>query len=173
IKVPKIVVDPTAKPPETREELYSYYNQIKRGMKKEQVEALFGKGTVKQSDDGENMFTLYINEEKSAGVNIIYSFDDIVRTKLLYYNKAGDLTKFSNPFDEKKISEIEEKDQVAKANEVLGGAGLEIAYEFSQNSPTDYSKIIVWYNKNGSSFQLNTNNETITKVIFNVDPSRR
>lgn len=168
-----INIDPTAVPPQTREELYSYYNQVERGMTRADVEALFGKGEVKLSEDGEETFTSYKNEKKSAGVNIIYAFDDTVHAKILYYNKAADLVPFCTPFDESKISQLEEKMPVSKATEVFGGEGLEIACEYSANSPTGYSKILSWFNADGSNFQIHTNNELISQRVLSVDPSRR
>lgn len=168
-----ITIDPTATPPATREELYSYYDQIHRGMTRADIEALFGKGEAKQDEDGQETFIMYKNEKKSAGVNIIYAFDDTVHSKILYYNKAADLVPFCTPFDESKISELEENMPVSKATEVFGGPGLEIACEYSANSPTDYSKILSWFNADGSNFQIHTNNETISQRVLSVDPSRR
>lgn len=168
-----INIDPTAIPPETEEELYSYYNQVERGMTREDVEALFGEGEAKMSEDGEETYISYKNEKKSAGVNIIYAFDGTVRAKILYYNKAADLVPFCTPYDESKISQLEEKMPVSKATEAFGGEGLEIACEYSVNSPDSYSKILSWFNEDGSNFQIHTNNELIDQVVLCVAPSER
>lgn len=169
----KVIIDPNATPPATKEELYSYYNKVERGMKRADVEKLFGKGEKKYTEDGEEKFTSYINDKRSAGVNVIYSFDDAVLTKILYYNKAADLVPFSSKFYEDRIPQIKEKMPVSKAEEVFGGSGLEIACAYSANSPTSYSKILSWFNADGSNFQIHTNNEIIKQRVLNVDPSRR
>ncbi len=165
------IIDETAIPPETVDELYSYYNKIDRSTTKAEIEALFGAGEVKYDEDVE-IFTAYKNEKKSAGVNIIYNYDDTVSAKILYYNKSADLVKFSNEFDEDKISELSEKDPVAKA-ETLFGKGLEIGCQYNANSPTGYSKILSWFNEDGSNFQIHTNNELIAQMILNVAPDKR
>ena len=172
-EVDVIHIDPTAVPPATREELYSYYKQVERGMTRTDVEKLFGKGEEKLSEEGERVYISYKNEKKSAGVNIIYAFDDTVHAKILYYNQASDLVPFCTPFDESKISQLEEKMPVSKATELFGGEGLEIACEYSANSPTGYSKILSWFNADGSNFQIHTNNELISQRVLSVDPSRR
>lgn len=167
-----VTIDETAIPPETMDELYSYYNKIDRGTTKAEVEALFGKGEVKYEGDDVELFTVYKNEKKSAGVNIIYNYDDTVSAKVLYYNKSADLVKFSNEFDEDKIPELSEKDPVAKAEELFG-KGLEIGCQYNANSPTGYSKILSWFNEDGSNFQIHTNNELIQQMILNVAPDKR
>ena len=168
----EVIIDPTATPPETVEELYSYYNQINRGMSREEVEKLFGEGEVKYDEDGVENFTSYKNEIKSAGVNVIYAYDDTVSAKILYYNKSADLVKFSSSFDENKISELSENEPVAKA-EQLFGKSLEIGCIYSLNSPTGYSKILSWFNEDGSNFQIHTNNELIDQLVFSVSPDKR
>ncbi len=167
----EIVIDETAIPPETMEELYSYYDKIERGMTKAEIEALFGTGEIKYDDEME-IFTSYKNEKKSAGVNIIYNYDDTVSAKILYYNKSADLVKFSNEFDEDNIPELSEKDPVSKA-EGFFGKGLEIGCQYNANSPTGYSKILSWFNEDGSNFQIHTNNELIQQMILNVAPDKR
>lgn len=168
----EIVIDETATPPETMEELYSYYDKVERGMTKAEIEALFGEGTVKYDSDDAEIFTSYKNEIKSAGVNIIYSYDDTVSAKILYYNKSADLVKFSNEFDEDKIPELSENEPVAKAESIFGKA-LEIGCQYNANSPTGYSKILSWFNEDGSNFQIHTNNELIKQMILNVAPDKR
>ena len=167
----EIVIDPNAIPPETIEELYSYYNQIERGMTKADVEALFGEGEL-HYDDGMPTFTSYKNEKKSAGVNVIYAAGDKVSAKILYYNKAEDLVKFSSSFDPDKISQISEKDPVSKAEELFGKA-LEIGYEYDANTLTGYSKILSWFNEDGSNLQIHTDNEIIEQIIYCVAPDKR
>lgn len=168
-----INIDPTAIPPETVEELYSYYNQVERGMTRAQIEELFGEGEKKIDDDGVETFISYKNEKKSAGVNIIYAYDDTVSAKTLYYNHIKDLIPFATRFDESRISEIKEKMPVSAAVELFGGEGLEIVCEYSVNSPTEYGKVYTWINEDGTSFQLYTNKEIIDQPVLSVGPDRR
>lgn len=161
-------VDPNAIPPETVEELYSYYNQVDRTMTREQVEALFGPGVERKDEMGEVMYIAYVNEKKSCGVNILYNFEGVVRAKTLYYNQSKDLIPFANGYTEDALSEIKEKDKLSRAEELFGGKGLEIVCEYSQNNPIDESKIYSWYNADGSSVQLHVQSGRITQKVWIV-----
>lgn len=161
-------VDPNAIPPETVEELYSYYNRVDRTMTRADVEALFGPGEERKDDTGELMYIAYINEKKSCGVNVIYNYEDTVRAKTLYYNKSEDLIPFANGYTEEALSEIHEKDYLSKAVELFGGEGLEIVCEYSQNNVLDAAKIYSWYNEDGSSVQLHTQGDKISQVVWIV-----
>ncbi len=161
-------IDPNALPPETVEELYEYYDQVTRTMTREDVEALFGKGAERKDDLGEVMYTSYINEKKSCGVNVFYNFEGKVRAKTLYYNQSKDLIPFANRYTEDALSQVNEKDKLSKAEELFGGPGLEIVCEYGQNNAVDESKIYSWYNEDGSSVQLHTQNGRITQKIWVV-----
>lgn len=161
-------VDPNAIPPETVEELYSYYNQVNRTMTRADVEALFGPGEERKDDTGEVMYIAYVNEKKSSGVNVIYNYEDTVRAKTLYYNKSEDLIPFANGYTEEALSEVHEKDKLSKAEELFGGPGLEIVCEYSQNNVLDEAKIYSWYNEDGSSVQLHTQGDKISQVVWIV-----
>ena len=159
-------IDPTAVAPETREELYSYYDKIERGMSREQVEALFGAGEDSFDQDGAKTYTTYKNEKKSAGVSIIYSFDDSVSAKILYYNNAADLVKFCTPFDDEKLAKLDQ-DQLMKNVVEFMGDGIELSCEYSANNPSNYSKIYSWFNADGKSLQLYTDNDIIKQMVLN------
>lgn len=160
------VYDPTAVAPETREELYSYYDQIKRNMTREQIEGLFGEGEIKYDEDGIEMYRSYRNEKKSAGVNIIYKPNDTVYGKILYYNKSADLVPFSNEYTEDRIPEIEEGQIIAKAEEIFG-ASLEIACTYSDETVGQTSRIHSWFNSDGTNFQVHTTDDIITSRVLN------
>lgn len=162
----KPTYDPDAVAPETREELYSYYDQIKRNMTQEDVEKLFGKGEEKTDEDGMQIFVRYRNEKKSAGVDILYTELGAVYTKILYYNKAEDLQKFSNQYIEDRISEIEDKDPVTKAEEIFG-KGLEIGCSYSPTSSTSETRMYGWYNQDGTNFQIQATDGIITNRVLN------
>ncbi len=165
-EIPK--VDPNAVPPETVEELYSYYDRVERTMTREDVEALFGKGVERKDDLGEVMYVAYLSDEKSCGVNVLYNFEGKVRAKTLYYNQSKDLIPFANGYTEEALSQVNEKDKLSKAEELFGGPGLEIVCEYGQNNAVDESKIYSWYNEDGSSVQLHTQNGRITQKIWVV-----
>ncbi len=160
------VYDQTAVAPETREELYSYYDQIKRNMTREQIEGLFGEGQIKYDEDGIEMYRSYRNEKKSAGVNIIYKPNDTVYGKILYYNKAADLVPFSNEYTEDAIPEIKEGLLLAKAEEVFGES-LEIACTYSDETVGQTSRINSWFNADGTNFQVHTTDGVITSRVLN------
>lgn len=160
------VYDPTAVAPETREELYSYYDQINRNMTREQVEALFGEGEIKYDEGGIEMYRSYRNEKKSAGVNIIYKANDKVYGKILYYNKAADLVQFSNEYIEERIPEIKEGQLLKKAEEVFG-TSIEIACTYSDETVGQTSKIHSWFNEDGTNFQVHTTDDVITSRVLN------
>lgn len=159
-------IDPDAVAPETIEELYSYYNQIERGTTRAQVEALFGKGEDSFDQDGAKTYTTYKNEKKSAGVSVIYAFDDTVSAKILYYNNAEDLVKFCTPFDDEKLSKLDQDQLMKNAKEFLGN-GIELSCEYSANNPNNFSKIYSWFNADGRSLQLYTDNDIIKQMVLN------
>lgn len=159
-------IDPNAASPETRDELYSYYNQVKRGMTKTQVEALFGIGEDSFNEDGEKTYTTYKNEKKSAGVSVIYAFDESVSAKILYYNNAADLVKFCTPFDDEKLSKLDQ-DQIMKNVKEILGDGIELSCEYSANNPSNFSKIYSWFNVDGKSLQLYTDNDIVKQMVLN------
>ena len=159
-------IDPTAKAPETVEELYSYYSQIKRGMTKIQVEALFGVGEDSFDQDGAKTFTTYKNEEKSAGVSVIYAFDESVSAKILYYNDAADLVKFCTPFDDAKLEKLDQDQLMKNVKEILGD-GIELSCEYSANNPSNFSKIYSWFNADGRNLQLYTDNDIVKQLVLN------
>lgn len=160
------VYDETAVPPETREELYSYYNQIERDMTRAQVEELFGKGLIRYDEDGIEMYSIYCNEKKSAGVNIIYRPNDTVYSKILYYNKAADLVPFSNEYIESKIPDIEDGGALAVAEELFG-AGLELVCTYNETNASQDAKIFSWFNADGTNFQIHATNGVVTSRVLN------
>ena len=162
----EVNIDPTAVAPETVEELYSYYSQIERGMTKAQVEELFGVGEDSFDQDGAKTFTTYKNEKKSAGVSVIYAFDETVSAKILYYNNAADLVKFCTPFDDEKLSKLDQDQLMKNVKEILGD-GLEVSCEYSANNPADFSKIYSWFNADGKSLQLYTDNDIVKQMVLN------
>ncbi len=159
-------IDPTAIPPETIEELYSYYNQIKRGTTRQQIEALFGIGEDSFDQDGAKTYTTYKNDKKSAGVSVIYSFDDTVSAKILYYNNASELVKFCKPFTEEDLAKLDQDQLMKNVKEILG-EGIELSCEYSANNPNNFSKIYSWFNADGSSLQLYTDNDIIKQMVLN------
>ena len=160
------VYDDTAVPPETAEELYSYYSQVHRGMTRAAIEALFGAGEVKCDEDGVEMYHSYRNEKKSAGVNVIYRPDDTVYGKILYYNRAADLVPFSNAYDETRIQEIPDNAPIDRAAEVFG-QGLELAETYGEMSKEQVSNIYSWFNADGTNFQIHATNGVITQRVLN------
>ncbi len=160
------VYDETAIPPETREELYSYYDQIERDMTREQVEALLGEGQVKYDEDGIEMYCTYCNEKKSAGVNVIYRPNNTVYSKILYYNKAANLVPFSNEYIENKIPEIEDGGALADAEELFG-SGLEIVCTYNETNASQDAKIFSWFNADGTNFQIHATNGVVTSRVLN------
>ena len=160
-------VDPNAIPPQNREELYSYYDQIQRGMTRVDVEKLFGKGAPMKDDLGEEKYTAYRNDKKSSGVNVLYDFEGKVYAKVLYYNKSDDLRPFASHYDAERLSELDKGKPLSLAEKVFGGPGLEIVCQYSANSPTDTSYIHSWLNDDGSNVQLHSQNGVITQVILN------
>ncbi|MBR5272227.1 MAG: hypothetical protein IKU25_02385 [Clostridia bacterium] len=160
--------DPNLPAPETLEELYSYYNQVERGMTRAQIEAKFGVGEDSFDEEGAKTFTTYKNEKKSAGVTVIYSFDDSVSAKILYYNNAKDLVKFCTPFDEAKLEKLEQDQLMKNVREILGD-GLELSCEYSANSLTNFSKIYSWFNEDGSNLQFYTDNDVVKQMVLNKE----
>ena len=158
--------DPAATPPESLEELYSYYDQVLRGMTREQVEEKLGPGEDSFDSEGIKTYTTYKHEKKSAGVTVIYSALDTVSAKVLYYNNDKDLVKFCTPFTKEKLEELEQDQLVKNAKEILGD-GLELSCEFSANNVTDFSKIYSWFNEDGTSLQLYTDNDIIKQMVLN------
>jgi len=161
-----VSIDPTAVAPETVEELYSYYNRVERGMTRAEVEALFGVGEDSYDQDGAKTYTTYKNEKKSAGVSVIYAFDDSVSAKILYYNNAEDLVKFCTPFDDAKLEKLDQDQLMKNVKEILGD-GVELSCEYSTNNPSNFSKIYSWFNADGKSLQLYTDNDIVKQMVLN------
>lgn len=162
----EVTYDPQAVAPESREELYSYYDKIDRGMSREEITALFGEGETKYDEDGMEMFQCYRNEKKSAGVNVIYKQDDTVYAKILYYNKAEDLVPFSNEYTESLIPEIKENSALSKAEELFG-EGLEIACTYNTTGQNATARIYSWFNADGTNFQIHSTNGVVTSRVLN------
>ena len=161
-------VDPNLPAPETLEELYSYYNQVERGMTKAQIEEKFGTGEDSFDEEGAKTFTTYKNEKKSAGVTVIYAFDDSVSAKILYYNNAKDLVKFCTPFDDAKLEKLDQEQLMKTVREILG-EGLELSCEYSANNPSNFSKIYSWFNSDGSNIQFYTDNDVVKQMVLNKE----
>ena len=160
------VPDPNLPAPATAEDLYSLYNQVERDMTKSQIEALLGSGVPSYNEFDELKFTSYFNETKSAGVSVIYTAEDVVSTKMLYFNTKKNLVPFSGRFDADKISLIKDNMSVASACEVMGSTPLELSCEYNPDGPLSTNKIYSWYNEDSSNFMLHTEDDLITNVAL-------
>lgn len=158
--------DPNATMPETIDELYSYYKTVSRGMTKSEVSELFGEGEENTDISIEGRFIKYINDKKSAGVIVEYTSDEVVRAKTLYFNSKETLSKFSPQFDSSVLPNIKEKMQFSKAVEIIGSEPLEINCEYSINDPIGLSNIFAWYNTDGKSYHLHTENGIIKNRVL-------
>lgn len=165
--------DPNKPAPETFEEAYSLYNRVERGMNKTDIEAMFGKGEVSYDDYGDVSHITYFNETKSAGVSVIYEYDDSVKAKTLFFNTKKNLVPFSERFDKNKIPSIKSDMSVAEAKQIMGTSPLEISCTYGEESPLDFKKIYCWYNEDASSFMLHTERDVITNVaLYNEEPEK-
>ncbi len=147
--------------PETVEELYSVYDQIDYDMSKKNVEELFGKGEL----SSDKVSLTYYNETKSAGVTILYSSNDQIQAKTLFYNTKKNLIPFSDGFDHKKVSKIERDSSIASAAEIIGSAPLELSCTYGKNGPDDLKLLYIWLNKDGSSLVLEVSSGKIENIM--------
>lgn len=159
-------VDPNKPAPQSYEEAYSLYDKVQRGMKKADVEQMFGKGKVSKDAYGEISHITYFNETQSAGVSIIYEYDDSVKAKTLFFNTKRNLVPFSGRFDKNKIPSIKSDMSVSEAIRIMGSEPLEISCAYSDDSPLNFKKIYCWYNEDASSFMLHTERDVITNVAL-------
>lgn len=162
----EVTIDPNAVEPQTMEELYSYYDKVKRGMTQDQVEEMFGKGEISYDDEGYPTYTTYTNEQKSAGVSVMYSDTGVVSAKVLYYANSAFLVKFCRPFTKDDLKNLAMDQLVRNAKEFIG-EGIELSCEYSANNPADFSKIYSWFNPDGSNLQLYTDNDIIKQMVLN------
>ncbi len=147
--------------PETVDELYSVYNQINYDMSKKNVEELFGKGEL--SSDKASM--TYYNETKSAGVTILYSSNDQIQAKTLFFNTKKNLVPFSKGFDDDKVAKIERDSSIASAVEIIGSSPLEISCTYGKNGPDDLKLLYAWFNEDGSSLILEVSAGKIENIM--------
>lgn len=152
--------------PTSHDELYSLYNKIQRDMTKAQADALFGDGEPVLDDYGDIKYYNYLNDKKSAGVSVIYDVDDVVKTKLLWFNSKKSLVPFSGRYDNDKISKVKSGMTVEKAVEVMGSSPLELSCTFGNEGPLNMKKIYCWYNEDTSNFMLHTDDGTIENVVL-------
>lgn len=159
-------VDPNKPAPQSYEEAYSLYDKVERGMKKAEVEQLFGKGQISKDAYGEVSHITYFNDTQSAGVSIIYEYDDSVKAKTLFFNTKKNLVPFSGRFDKNKIPSIKSDMSVSEAIRIMGSEPLEISCAYGDDSPLNFKKIYCWYNEDASSFMLHTERDVITNVAL-------
>lgn len=154
--------------PETSDELYSYYNKVDRGMTKDEITEIFGEG--EENTEIDNRIVKYLNEKRSAGVVIEYTYEGKVRAKTLFFGAKEALSRFSPQFDSDILYKIRENMLLSEAVEILGSSPLEINCEYSLNDPVGISNIFAWYNKDGRSYHLHTENGIIKKrVLYGTD----
>lgn len=151
--------------PETQEELYSLYSQLDRDMTKSDIEALFGTGEPQYDEYGDVKYINYYNETKSAGVSVIYE-DDIIKSKMLVFNKKANLIPFSGRYIDEKIPTVKSDMTVEDALDVMGSVPLELSCTYGNDGPLDMAKIYCWYNEDGSNFMLHTDNGVINNVAL-------
>lgn len=156
--------DPNKPAPKTLEEAYSLYNKVDRGMTKAEIEEMFGEGEPSYDDRGEIYQFTYFNETKSAGVSIIFEYDNSVKAKTLFFNTKRNLVPFSERFEKSKISSIKSDMSVSEAAEIMGSMPLEISCAYGEDGPHNFKKIYCWYNEDASSFMLHTERDIIANV---------
>ncbi len=159
-------VDPTKPAPKTFEEAYSLYNKVERGMTKTDIEQMFGEGQVSRDAYGDVSHITYFNETKSAGVSVIYEYNDIVKAKTLFFNTKRNLVPFSGRFDKNKIPSIKSDMSVTEAIRIMDSTPLEISCVYGEQGPLDFKKIYCWYNEDASSFMLHTERDVIANVAL-------
>lgn len=152
--------------PETIDELYSYYNEVSRGMTKNEISELFGEGEANTDIDINGRFIKYINDKQTAGVIIEYTSDELIRAKTLFFNSKKVLSEFSPQFDSSLLHKIKDNMPLAEALEILGDNPLEISCEYSLNDPVGVSNIFAWYNKDGRSYHLYSENGVIKNRVL-------
>jgi len=152
--------------PQSKEELYSLYDAIERDMTKTAVEEMFGEGEKKFDEYGDVKYINYYNDTKSAGVSVIYSDKDTVKTKMLYFNKKASLVPFSGRFDDSLVPDVKSDMTVEDALAVMGSAPLELSCTYNESGPLDMAKIYCWYNEDESNFMLHTENGIINNVAL-------
>ncbi|MBQ7120022.1 MAG: hypothetical protein IJO09_07385 [Oscillospiraceae bacterium] len=159
-------VDPNKPAPKTLEEAYSLYNKVDRGMTRDDVEKMFGEGEPSYDEGGEVSHITYFNETQSAGVSIIYEYDNSVKAKTLFFNTKRNLVPFSGRFDKNKIPSIKSDMSVSEASKVMGSVPLELSCAYGEDGPHDFKKIYCWYNEDASSFMLHTERDIIANVAL-------
>ena len=166
-------VDPNKPAPKTYEEAYSLYDKVERGMKKAEIENLFGEGRISKDAYGEISHITYFNEIQSAGVSIIYDYDDSVKAKTLFFNTKQNLVPFSGRFEKNKIPSIKSDMSVSEAIRIMGSTPLEISCVYGDQGPLDFKKIYCWYNEDASSFMLHTERDVISNVALYKEEEKK
>ena len=157
--------DETLPAPQTYDELYSLYDFVQRDMTKAELEEKFGEGSPSYDEYGDIKFFNYYNAEKSAGVSIIYK-NDIVETKMLYFNKKANLVPFSGRFNDALVPEIKSNMTVEDAVKLMNSTPLELSCTYNPEGPLDMAKIYCWYNEDSSNFMMHTENGVISNVAL-------
>lgn len=155
--------------PQTKEELYSLYDQVDRGMTRADAVSKFGEGKVSLDDYGEEKFTTYFNETKSAGVSLSFDADEKVISKTLYFNDKRNLIPFSGRFESDSIHYIKTDMSVSEAKEIMGSEPLELSVAYLSDGPMSTRKIYCWYNEDSSSFMIHTKNELVENIALYTD----
>lgn len=158
--------DETLPAPQTRDELYSLYDAIERDMTKAELESKFGSGTPSYDEYGDVKYINYYNSTKSAGVSVIYDSQDVVETKMLYFNKKANLVPFSGRYDDAQVSYVKSDMTVEEAVKLMNSTPLELSCTYNDGGPLDMAKIYCWYNEDTSNFMLHTENGIINNVAL-------
>jgi len=152
--------------PQSMEELYSLYNAVERGETKAELDARFGEPTPSLDDYGEVKFYTYFNETKSAGVSVIFDFEEKLTTKTLFFNSKHNLVPFSGRFSIDKTSYIKTDLTIEDAVAEMGSVPLELSCRYGNDGPESSKNIYAWYNEDGSSFLMHTNNGLVENTAL-------
>ena len=156
--------DPNLPAPQSVEELYSLYNEVSQGMEKAELDKIYGEATPADYK-GEIMYYKYFNETKSAGVAVYFNDNNKVTGKTLFYNNKSNLIPFSGRYIYDKISNLKEDMTIEAAITEMGSRPLEISCTYGADGPESSKNIYVWYNEDGSTLMINTNNGVIESII--------
>ena len=156
--------DPNLPAPQSVEELYSLYNAVEQGMTKAELTERYGEPTPAEYK-GELMYYKYFNETKSAGVAVYFNDHEKVTGKTLFYNKKASLIPFSGRYVYDKISNLKEEMTIEAAITEMGSNPLEISCTYGTDGPESAKNIYVWYNEDGSTLMLTTDNGIVKSII--------
>ncbi|MBR3848277.1 MAG: hypothetical protein IKM21_03185 [Oscillospiraceae bacterium] len=156
--------DPDLPAPQSVEELYSLYSAVEQGMTKAELTERYGEPTPADYK-GEIMYYKYFNETKSAGVAVYFNDNDKVTGKTLFYNNKSNLIPFSGRYSYDKLSNLKEDMTIEAAIAEMGSHPLEVSCTYGTDGPESAKNIYVWYNEDGSTLMINTDNGVIESII--------